>query len=65
MKQQILSYLIDHYNKTKWPYVNIMEIKNQFINDISDELNDLYQEGYIIKEEGANTPLIKLIKFET
>ena len=41
-----------------------MDIKNQFGNDISDELNSLYQEGYIIKEEGANTPLIKLIKFE-
>lgn len=64
MKQQILSYLIDHYNKTKWPYVNLMEIKNQFGNNISNELNDLYQEGFITKEEGANTPLIKLIKFE-
>ena len=64
MKQQILTYLIDQYNKTKWPYVNIMEIRNKFGNNLSNELNDLYMDGYIIKEEGANTPLIKLIKFE-
>jgi hypothetical protein len=41
-----------------------MVLKNKFGQNISDELNTLYTEGYIIKTEGANTPLIKLIKFE-
>ena len=56
MKQQILTYLIDHYNKTKWPYVNTMTLKNKFGQNISGELNSLFHEGYIIKTEGANTP---------
>ncbi len=41
-----------------------MVLKNKFGQDISDELNTLYAEGYIIKAEGVNAPLIKLIKFE-
>jgi hypothetical protein len=64
LKQQILTYLIDHYNKTKWPFFIQVELRNTFGNDVATHLNELREEGYIRRAEGPNCPLVELIKFE-
>lgn len=57
----IYEYLNKEYNRTKWPYFGLMELKYKFGKNISDELNKLREEGKVTKRAGINYPLVLLL----
>lgn len=57
---QVENYLKSHYEKTKWPFVGLVEIINKFGEEGRDELNELHKEGKIGRREGMNGWLIEL-----
>lgn len=63
IEKEILAYMLSEYHKTKFNYFYLVELTNRFGN-IRNELNSLFQSGYIAKRTGINGTLIELIKTE-
>lgn len=64
LKNRIWEYLSERYEKTKCPYYSYVEIQNTFGKENRAALNELREEGLIVKTNGSNGPLIKIIKNE-
>jgi len=62
MANEILSYLQQRYKKTGFRFFSIIHLRNKFGQSVANDLNTLYKQGYIKKQEGANAPLIELIE---
>ena len=61
MKDKILDYLTERYESTGWKYINILDVRKKFGNDIAADLNELRDEGKIRRREGPNNPLIEIL----
>jgi hypothetical protein len=57
----VYNYLNEKYQRTKFPYVGVREIKNKFGKEGLNELNELAKKNMVTKREGANFDLIEII----
>ena len=64
MKDQIISYMQEKYNKTKWPYMYVSEICYHLGQYPKNELNQMYQNEIITIHPGIRGQLIKLNNYE-
>lgn len=60
MTSEVLAYLQQRYKQTGWRFFSLMHLKNKFGQSVGNDLNNLYKQGYIVKKEGVNTPIIEL-----
>lgn len=59
--EQVLEDLIGRYNDKKFPFYSLIGLKNQYGEDVVGNLNELREQGYIRRVEGANEPLVYLL----
>lgn len=58
----VKEYLNQKYKKTKWSFIDLLEVLNEFGEDGREQLNQLVRDGYIQKRKGANNPVIEILK---
>ena len=61
--QEIINYLKNHFETTKWQFVSI----NKIISDLkcnTSDLDDLKNEGIITIRKGMNSDIIEILKLE-
>jgi hypothetical protein len=62
MTKTILEYLQTEYNKTKWPYFNLLTLTAMFGEDNARKaLNELWEMDVIRKRQGVNHDIVELI----
>lgn len=55
-------HINDHFARTGWPYLKLMDIINEFGQSARDELNALHKAGKIKKTPGLSGDLIEIIR---
>lgn len=56
---EVLTYIQEKYNRTKWRFIPVSEITNKFGQSARNALNELFKKGIIKSREGGNGKLIE------
>ena len=54
MKDKVKAHLAECYELTRWPFLSIVELQNEFGTEIHEVLKELEEPGEIRLREGIN-----------
>ena len=61
MKDKVKAHLVERYELTRWPFLSIVELQNEFGTEIHEVLKELEEAGEIRLREGINYKLVELV----
>ncbi|MEN6621968.1 MAG: hypothetical protein ABFD50_10510 [Smithella sp.] len=60
MKEKVKAYLLEKYTLTRWPFLSVIELQNEFGKEVYDVLSELEEEKVIRLREGMNFKLVEV-----